>query len=150
MISVGTHMQFGGRIFYPLSFQTASEISDSPFPARKPLSLLRHSLKCCFRPQWNQWNDSKWLSQPLDEALIRHSGPCGALGKSYCVERGELIHDALTHCCGVWAHTEAITSHPEPSLLQQSSRHSLAVFSHNHLSQARQAGRNKPESTSGW
>lgn len=67
--------------------------------------------------------------------------------KSYCVGREELIHDALTHCCGVWAHTEGITSHPESFLLQQSNRHSLAVHSHNHLSQSKQLGRNKPEST---
>lgn len=64
------HMQFRARIFHPL-FQTACEISDSPSPAKKPLFLLRHSLKCYFKPQWNQWKDSKWLSQPLDEALIR-------------------------------------------------------------------------------
>lgn len=70
--------------------------------------------------------------------------------KSHCAERGELIHDALTHCCGVWAHTEAITSHPEPLALQESSRHSLAVYSHKHLPQSKQVGRNKPASPSGW
>lgn len=126
-----------GKNFPPFLFRQHVK-SLTPSAARKPLSLLRHSLKCYFKPQWNQWKDSKWLSQPLDEALIRHSVPCGALG--YCVEREELIHASLTHGCGVWAHTEAITSHPEPSVLQQSSRHSLAVHSHKHLSHSKSLG----------
>lgn len=80
MILVGAHMQFWGRIFHPRSF-LACEISDSPSPARKSLSLLRHSLRCCFNPpHWNHWKDSNWLPQTLDEALIRHFIPYGALG----------------------------------------------------------------------
>lgn len=52
-----------------------------------------------------------------DQAL--HSLRCFGLKAIVEREKSMLIHDALTHYCGVWAHTRGITSRPESLRFQR-------------------------------
>lgn len=116
MMSVGAHMHFWGRILFSgsmwnlrlsLSSQQVSFLIEA-----LTKTLLQTPLESVERLQLASM-DFGWSP---DQAL--HSLWCFGLKAIVWREKSTLIHDALTHCCGVWAHTRGITSHPESLCFQ--------------------------------